>query len=297
MDAKQPFPTEAIRQRLQDRLQALPVHDSVRLTLERELGTLMEQKTLQTGLQDLLSGRIGLDESLLAITTRATEVIETVLREEQRRMIMETRTDMQVQAGLLQSQGQEAPEPVPPQRGPYVLQGQVRHGQSQEPLAGVVVQAVTRKGNDAAICGLAVTDPAGRYLIKLRSSSVLDAGEDGAELMVQVGPDRLSAVHATDQPIRVKPHQPVTADIQVPQPQADVLQQAIASDSSPTLNRLQNLQLKMAQNQLHHLQVQAMGQAFSQQLEQVRQRLTSGNDSGAAATDEDSGSVQQESSR
>lgn len=270
----------------QQRLKLRPVGNVLNQSLGQEMTRLMEGDTLSNALEGLLTGRANLQQSLLALTSRLTDTIESALREEQLNMVKNTRINLQLEAGFLQAQGLSAAGTVPQQRGTFIVQGQVLHEGSGQPLAGVVVQAVDRDVRYDDLLGVAVSDEQGKYSIKFRAKDFREGGEGQPEIVLQVGADRRSLIHVTDQPISVENRKPVSVSILVPAEHADALLQTIAADSPAMTNRLEAIHLAMAHEQLQHVQLHALGQAFSQGLQNFRENLTRGEHDGGDQIEE-----------
>lgn len=257
----------------QRRLKLRPVGTVLDQSLGQEMARLMDGDTLSNAFESLLSGRVNLQQSLLALTSRMTDTIETALREEQLNMVKNTRINLQLEAGLRQAEGLSPTGTGPQQRGTFLVQGQVLREGSDQPLAGVVVQAVDRDVRYDDLLGVAVTDAQGRYAIRFRAKDFREGGEGQPEIVLQVGADRRSLIHVTDQPISAESRKPVTVSILVPAEHADALLQTIAKESPLMTSRLQDLHMAMASDQLQHLQLRALGQALSQGLEHLHENL------------------------
>lgn len=266
------IPSEAVRQRLKERLRSLPVQDAVRQSLSKELGTLLNRDTLNTTLRNLVTGRASLDQSLLELTTKASQIVDTVLRDEQKRVIDETRANLQIQTALLQHQGETPTRPAPRPRGTYVIRGQVLNSQTQQPIAGAVVQAIDRDVRKDDFLGVSVTDKEGRYEIAFRAKDFREGGENQPEVVLQVGSDRQTILYTTEERIEVRPKQPANVTIALPEDKAEAAARLI-DDQQLGGDRLQKLNQTMAYTQLQHLQVQAIGNALKEQLNATIQNL------------------------
>jgi hypothetical protein len=106
------FPSEAVRQRLDERLRSLPIQDAIRQSLSKELGTLLNAETLNATFRDLVTGRTSLDQSLQQLATRASQVLNTVMEAEQQRSDEEDRISQQFQETLQQDQNIDPADPT-----------------------------------------------------------------------------------------------------------------------------------------------------------------------------------------
>lgn len=250
------FPCEAVRQRLDQRLRSRPVQNAIRQSLSQELGTLLNAKTLNATVQDLVTGRTNLDQSLQQLATTASRALDRVMKVEQQQFDQESRINQEYLAALQQNKTSHD------RKKNYVVLGQVLNEHTQEPLAGLLVQATDRDMRKDDFLGLAITDQEGRFEIRFGTKDFEESGENLPEVMLEVGIDRQTMLFKTDIPLIVRPQESTTITLVLPTEQAETAQRLIAQAQQSPLDRVQTVNRAIAFTQYQHLQAQAIGNAL-----------------------------------
>jgi hypothetical protein len=251
------FPSEAVRQRLDARLKSLPIQNAIRQSLGQELGKLLNAETLNATFQDLVTGRTSLDQSLQQLATTASQVLDTVMQAEQQQSDQENHINQQLQVALQQDK-------VSIDRNNYVIHGQVLKAETQEKLAGLLVQ-VTHENN---FLGLAITNQDGNFEIDLGTKKFHSNGENPPKVILEVSTDRKTLLHKREITINDRPKKIPPIVIDLPIDQAEIAQQMMAQNPQPFLDQLQTVTRSIAHTQYQHLQTQAIGDALKTELSQ-----------------------------
>ncbi|MGB8700534.1 MAG: hypothetical protein WCD18_14050 [Thermosynechococcaceae cyanobacterium] len=255
------FPSDAVRQRLDERLRSLPIQDAIRQSFSKELGTLLNAETLNATFRDLVTGRTSLDQSLQQLANTASQVLNTVMEAEQQRSDEENLINQKILEALQQDRSSR-------DRKNYVLRGQVLNELTQEPITGLMVQATNRQVRKDKFLGLDITDREGRFEIDFGTQDVQEGSEQLYKVILHVGVDLQTALYTTDKALVVHPKQPKSTTILLPAELAAELLQLVAEDRSNFVNRLQAVNTTIARTHYQHLQMQSIGNALKTELAQ-----------------------------
>lgn len=251
------FPSETVRQRLDARLKSLPIQNAIRQSLGQELGKLLNAETLNATFRDLVTGRTSLDQSLQQFATTASQVLDTVMQTEQKQSDQENHINQKLQAALQQDE-------IPIDRSNYIIHGQVSKEQTQEGLAGLLVQAM----HENNFLGLAITKQDGSFEIDLGTKKFQSNSENLPEVVLEVSIDRKTLLHKTEITINDRPKKIPSIMIALPADQAEIAQQMLAQNPQPFVDQLQTVTRSIAHTQYQHLQAQAIGNALKTELAQ-----------------------------
>jgi len=259
----QSFLSEATRQRLDSRLKSLPIQESISQSLSKELGKVLTPANLNTTFQELATGRVTLDQTIEQLATTAAKVLDRAMKAEQKRSDEENHINQQFQAAFQPIERVAGTKPKS-----HIVQGQVLDAETQEPIAGLVVQATDRDVRKDDFLGVAITNAEGRFEIGFTAKDFREDGENLPEVMFEVGIDRKTMLFKTIIPLAVRPHETAQTTIHLPAEAVAIAKRLLAQDQQNFRNRAQQLNQGSALTQYHHLQAQAIGNALKAELTQ-----------------------------
>jgi len=213
---------------------------------------------------DLAAGKISLEEALLGVAKTAAALLPKVTKEGRRLELREARANAQWRAALRQRQQGKDVKARTPKKGEYLVTGQVVLPDKEEPLPGLVVEAIDKDVAKPDIVGVDVTDSQGRFVISFRAKDFAERGEGLPEILFRVGWYRQELFLVTAKPLRIPPGEAMNVTLPLP-PEA-----VATARRSPDYNtRLIEVDRRMAFDRLNQRQIQTMGQVLTEGFSQA----------------------------
>ncbi|RCJ29441.1 hypothetical protein A6770_22175 [Nostoc minutum NIES-26] len=267
----QDTPLERLKSNLDEHLQSFPLIKSVRQSVGKEVNNLLRDGTLNTILTNLATGQTTLEESLQTLSNTANNILNTAIREEQNTALKENRANLQYRSALLKQQldGENSNNNLNRKRD-YILKGQVFNPRKQEPIYGLVVEAIGIDVTKDNFLGLDVTDTQGFFEIVFRAKDFKASGNKLPEVILQIGVEREAPLYITPKAIALQPREELFLKILLPEDIIDTVEWHLQWLEASPISRVEQINRTIAFNQIQHTQISEMAKVLKEEIATIK---------------------------